>query len=230
MKRALLLLLPAVLLVFLSIAGCNEETAPSVTRINVYPECGIAPLRVDCMAAASGGDESGDPTGGNNNLDFTWNFNDGTNGSETSISYHTFSEPGEYMVTVTAKDPDGKTASSSQLVRVMTDTLTIEAESNFPGGAVTTNDTVRFDVDAWACEIQRDIDDDYRNLTFKWGMDEFYEVIADGDTTLVEYEYTTRRPLFIFNEARPYAIEVAVTYPGLACTRKDTLHFDVVDP
>ena len=230
MKRAFLLLLPAVLLVFLSITGCNDENAPSISRILVYPECGTAPLQVDCMAAASGGNESGSPSGGNNNLDFSWNFGDGTSGSETSVSYHIFTEPGDYTVSVTATDPDGKTASRSKFVRVMADTLSIIAGSNFPGGAVTTNDTVRFDVDAWACNIQRDVDDDYRNLNFLWKMDEYQTVVTPGGNIEVEYEYHSRRPIFIFQEVRMYEVVVAVFYPELACTRKDTLYFDVTAP
>ena len=65
MKRAFLLLLPAILLVFLAVAGCKDESLPSFTRILVYPDCGVVPLQVEGRAMASGGNESGDPTGGN---------------------------------------------------------------------------------------------------------------------------------------------------------------------
>src|SRR5210317_1318757 len=97
MKRALLLLLPASLLVFLAISGCNDESLPRFTRVRVYPACGIMPLQVEGLAIASGGNESGSPTGGNNNLEITWDFGDGTTG-QTSLAYHTFTEARDYDV------------------------------------------------------------------------------------------------------------------------------------
>ncbi len=230
MKRALILLLPAVLLVFLSIAGCNDETAPTFARIRVYPDCGVLPLQVDCLAMVTGGDESGDPTGGNNNLSITWDFGDSTSGGETSLAYHTFTRTGDFTVTATATDPDGKTASISQLVHVMADTLAIGASSNFPGGAVTVNDTVRFDVLAQACAIDPLIDDDYRNLVFSWGMDDSFLVYTPDDTTLVEYRFTNRQPVFQFEDPGTYEVTVSVMFPELASIRHDTLFFEVTDP
>lgn len=238
MKRAFLLLLPAVLLVFVTIAGCNDETEPRFSRMRVYPECGVVPLQVECMAFVTGGNETGDPTGGNNNLTVSWDFDDETPNVNTSIAYHTFDDPGEFTVVVTAEDPDGKVTTTSQLVRVMPDTLTIVPSSNFPGGAITTNDTVRFDLTALACEVDPDIEDDYRNLIFHWGMDDFYpviDVITPGnppDTTYVflEYQFSNRRPAWLFSDPGTYDVSVSVTFPALATTRLDTLHFEVTDP
>lgn len=229
MKRALLLLLPAVLLVFLSIAGCNDETEPTISRLRVYPACGVVPMPVEALAIATGGNESGDPTGGNNNLDITWNFGDGTTGGTTSIAYHTYQVPGNYTVVATAQDPDGKTTSMSQLVRVMADTLTVEASSNFPDGITTVNDTVRFDVRALSCDVDPDIDDDYRNLSFNWGMDDSFFVYLPDDTLHVEYEFTNRRPTFLFDTAGTYEVTVSVTFPALATTRYDTVYLEVTD-
>ncbi len=229
MKRAFLLLLPAVMLVFLSIAGCKDETEPSFSRIRVYPECGVVPLQVDCFAAATGGDESGDPTGGNNNLSITWSFGDGTPGGSTSLAYHTFTEPGNFTVVATAEDGDGKTTSTSQVVRVMADTLSIEASSNFPDGMATVNDSIRFDVRALSCDVNPDIEDDYRNLNFSWGMDDSFYVYSSIDTLHLEYEFTNRRPTFQFSEAGTYEVTVGVTFPALATTRLDTLYIEVTD-
>lgn len=229
MKRAFLLLLPAVLLVFLSIAGCNDETEPKFSRIRVYPECGVAPMLVDCLAITTGGDESGDPTGGNNNMTISWNFGDGGT-SSTSISYHTFQLPGQYTVVATGEDPDGKTTSISQVVNVMADTLAIEVSSSLPDGFATTNDTIQFDVWALSCEINPEVDDDYRNLIFNWAMDDYYTVTTpDGDIE-VEYEFSSRQPRFNFSEAGTYNVTVSVTYPALAATRQATLVFEVVSP
>lgn len=233
MKRALLLLLPAVLLVLLSIAGCNDETEPEFSRIRVYPTCGVVPLQVDCLAFVSGGNESGDPTGGNNNLAITWNFGDGSSNGSTSIEYHTFNLPGQYTVIATAEDPDGKTTSISQTIDVMADTLSIEASSNFPGGVATVNDTVRFDLRALSCQVNPDIEDDYRNLIFNWAMDDSFSIITPGtppDTTHHEYVYENHRPVFQFHEVGTYEITVSVSYPALATTRHDTIYLDVVDP
>ncbi len=226
MKRALLLLLPAVLLVLLSIAGCNDETNPQISRIRVYPACGVVPLQVDALAIATGGNESGDPTGGNNNLEITWNFGDG-GGGNTSLAYHTFNIPGDYNVIATAKDPDGKTTSATQLVRVMADTLAIEATTDFPAGIATVNDTVHFDLRALSCDVNPDVEDDYRNLIFNWGMDDSFFVYTPDDTTQYEYTFTTRRPQFQFSTPGTYEVVVSVTYPALATTRHDTIYLDV---
>lgn len=218
MKRAFLLLLPAVLLVFLSIVGCGDETQPRFTRIRVYPECGVIPMSVDCLAVASGGNESGSPTGGNNNLEINWSFGDGGNGS-TSIAYHTFTTPGQYTVVATATDPDGKTASVSQLVTVMSDTLAVDILTNFPSGSATVNDTINFNVQAASCTIDPDVDDDYRNLMFLWQMN-------DGSGT----EYLTRQPRYQFTSAGSYDVVLSVNYPALSVVRKDTFHVEITDP
>ena len=230
MKRAFLPLLPAVLLVFLFIAGCNDETEPKFSRIKVYPECGVAPLQVECLAMATGGNESGDPTGGNNNLSIKWDFGDNSSSSNTSVAYHSFVDPGHYTVIATAEDPDGKTTTISQMVRVMADTLAIEASHNFANFVVTTNDTLQFDVHALACDIDPEIDDDYRNLVFHWGMDEFYTIIVDDDPVDVEYQYSSRNPSFQYTVPGNYNVIVSVSFPGLATTRHDTLNIEVVDP
>ncbi len=218
MKRAFFLLLPAVLLVLIALVGCNDETNPKFTRIRVYPACGVMPLSVDALAMVSGGNESGDPTGGNNNLEITWDFGDG-GGGNTSISYHTFADSGLYTVTATAVDPDGKTTSISQIVQVMPDTLTIEASSNFAPGPATVNDTVRFELMASSCEIQSLVDDDYRNLIFNWDMN-------DGTGN----QFQTRRPQYQFLSAGTFEVTVTVTFPELAVTRRDTLQLVITDP
>ncbi len=240
MKRALFLLLPAVLLVLIALVGCEDETNPKFTRLRVYPDCGVAPLNVEGLAIASGGNESGDPTGGNNNLEITWDFGDGGAGGSTSVAYHTFTRDENqtfqrdttYTVTVKAVDPDGKTTTISTLVHVMADTLAIEASSNFPGGAATTNDTIRFDLHALACNINPDIDDDYRNLVFNWDMGDTFVVFEGSPPEPVSYPYvfSNRQPVFNYEEAGAYDVTVSVTYPELATTRYATLHFDVISP
>jgi PKD repeat protein len=217
MKRAFLLLLPAVLLVFFATTGCNDESTPRVARITVYPACGVAPLQVDCRTEVTGGNEAGDPTGGNNNLEIAWNFDDGGT-SNTSIAYHTFASEGEYQVRVTATDPDGKTATAFQMVTVYADTLKVQASDNV-GGVATVNDTVYFGLRAESCFIDPDNDGDYRNLTFSWAMNDTSGAV-----------YSSRNPRHSFSYARLCTVTVAATFPALSVTRRDTLIIDVVEP
>ena len=216
MKRLFLLLLPAaVLLVILAMAGCDDESKPEFTRVTIFPECGVVPLAVECYATTSGGNETGDPTGSSNNLEMTWDFRDGGTG-QTSINYHTFQEPGTYEVLVTAKDPDGNTATALFPVTVLADTLNIEVSSNFPEGAATTADTVRFDVRAEACDIDPDAAGDYVKLNFRWTM--------DGNTFLGQ------NPEYSFAAPGEYMVELAASYASLAVVRKDTLTLTITDP
>lgn len=214
MKRAFLLLLPAILLVFLAASGCNDESLPNFTRVKVFPDCGVVPLDVEGLAIASGGNEGGDPTGGNNNLEIRWDFGDGT-GGQTSIAYHTFTEAGDYTVTVTATDPDGNKATALYPVVVQPDSLTIEAGSNFPEGAVATTDTVLFTLRARSCDIDPDTESDYVKMTYRW--------LIDG------HEFTGREPMYQFTTAGNETVRLAVTYPELAVTRKDSLLFTVTE-
>ncbi len=218
MKRALFLLLPAVLLVLIALVGCTDETNPKFTRLKVYPDCGIAPMNIEGLAIISGGDESGDPTGGNNNLEISWDFDDGSNGS-TSITYHTFEQPGEFNIVVTGTDPDGKTTTISHMVQVLADTMSVAALTNFSGGTATVNDTVRFDVLAQSCEIDPDNDNDYRNLIFDWDMN-------DGTDT----HYESRRPRYQFTTAGTYDVMVSVTFPAMAISRRDTVQLVITGP
>lgn len=227
MNSALKIALPALLLLaLLAASGCNDESEPMFTRVIVNPQCGVVPLEIDAFAAATGGNESGDPTGGNNNLEVTWKFGDGATGS-TSISYHIYDEPGEYTVEVTAQDPDGKTAQAFVPVTVRADTLTASASSNFHGelvnpedeGIVETGELVLFDVTASACGLDPEVDDDYRQLSFTWSMN-------DGTGT----KFYTRRPVYSFATAGEYTVDVIVTLPALACTRHSSVTFTVVDP
>ena len=215
MKRALLLLLPASLLVFLALAGCDDESKPAFTRVRVYPDCGVTPLLVDCLAIVSGGNESGDPTGGNNNLEIKWDFDDGTT-SQTSITYHTYTTPGDYLVTITATDPDGNRATATYPVRVFPDTLLVEASSDFADGAVTTADTVHFTMRASSCDIDPDVEDDYVKMNFRWLMD--------------GHEFNGRTPSYQFPAPGDYDVFLSVFYPELAVVRRDTLQFTVTTP
>ena len=50
-----------------AVIGCGEDDPkPVITRLFASTECGVAPLRVDFRADATGGANLPDPTGGNN--------------------------------------------------------------------------------------------------------------------------------------------------------------------
>jgi len=216
MKRACVLLLPAMLLIVLATSACNDESQPIFTRVRVTPVCGVAPLNVETFAAVSGGNESGDPLGGTNNLEIAWNYHDGGSG-RTSINYHQYLEAGEYEITVTATDPDGKTATSSVPVTVMTDSLVISATSDPEAGEITAGQTVQFGLTASSCDIDYPAaEGDAVKMSFRWDI---------GDTNNTVYSGPT--PQYTFNATGEYDVQLTVTYPAQAVTRRAVLHFNV---
>jgi hypothetical protein len=217
MKRACLLLLPVMLMLILAASGCNDDSKPVITRIRVTPTCGVAPMVVDAFAAVSGGNESGDPMGGTNNLEMAWSFGDGATGS-TAISYHEYTAPGQYDVTVTAKDPDGNTATASVPVTVLSDTLVVTASSDFPDGNVSTADRVQFAMSALGCDIDfPSVLGDSVKMIFRWE-------IAGVDT------FFGAGPLVQFAVAGDYDVNLTVNYPAQAVTRRTQLQFSAVAP
>ena len=90
------------------------EPRPTEARLVVRPEKGIAPLGVKADASKSS------PAAGASILTYQFNFDDGgpdapQQGPEAE---HTYKSPGEYTVTVTVTDSNGKTAEDTQAVRV----------------------------------------------------------------------------------------------------------------
>lgn len=219
MKRACLILAPAAMvgLVLLS-GGCNDESKPTFTRVLVTPACGVAPMQVEGYAILTGGNESGDPTGGNNNLEVAWNFGDGHTAS-TSLAYNNYAEPGRYTVTVTGSDPDGNSTSAQYTVRVLPDSLAIAATCNFAGGAATTADTVVFDVTAESCDIDPDVPGDYVKMIYRWEMND-----------AGQHVYETKSPAFRYTAPGDYEAYLTVTYPAWAVTRRDTVRLTITDP
>ena len=188
-----MLLVPALLLLALA-AGCQDDdtSLPLFTRLLVSPTCGVAPMEVEGYAILSGGNETGDPMGANNNLAISWNFGDGGTGSST-IAYHTFNTETDttYTVTVTGRDPDGNTATASVPVTVYTDSLVIQAGSDFPDGNVTTDQIIHFNIAAETCDIDfPTVLGDSVKMVFKWEMGDpgnyqVYETDTPGNSIAV---------------------------------------------
>ncbi|MCB1183856.1 PKD domain-containing protein [bacterium] len=203
MKRACLLLLPALLLLALA-AGCNDESKPVFTRVRVTPACGVAPLQVEAYGVVSGGNETGDPAGANNLLDMTWKFGDGGTGS-TTVAYHRYDVPGEYTVTVTATDQDGNTASAQVPVVVMADSLVITATSSVPDGNVTVGQPITFALTAMSCDIDfPTVPGDSVKMAYRWEMGDAAATVFSG-----------AGPTFSYGVAGEYDVTVAVTNPDL---------------
>jgi hypothetical protein len=222
MKRACMLLVPALLLLALA-AGCQDDdkSLPRFTRLRVSPACGVAPMAVEGYAIISGGNETGDPMGSNNNLAISWNFGDGGTGSST-IAYHTFNTDTDttYTVTVTGRDPDGNTATASVPVTVYTDSLVIQAGSDFPDGNVTTDQIIHFNIAAETCDIDfPTVLGDSVKMVFKWEM---------GDAE--NHEYKIPAPEFRYDIPGQYEVNVSVFYPAWAVLREQTLTFNVTTP
>ena len=106
MKRACILLVPALLLMALA-TGCEEDdhSVPKFTRLTVTPACGVAPMDVEGYAVLSGGNESGDPMGANNGLEIKWDWGKDQGTGSTTRDFHTYHTPGDYEVNVSVFYP-----------------------------------------------------------------------------------------------------------------------------
>jgi hypothetical protein len=217
MKRVLCLL--AALLLLAATSGCKDKSNPKITRINVSETCGVVPLEVEVYGAASGGNESGDATGGVNNLTYTWDFGDGT--SSTSIAYHEYTQPGMYTITLTVSDDDGGKDSSSVMVQAIGDSLAVEA--SFAPAAVTTATPVDFDFRASSCAINPDVPDDYVRLNPMWTV--FDPALPDGQAV-----YHDRAPRHQFADPGTYDVRLNVYYPAWDVYRNVDLQVEVAAP
>ncbi|MBK8165960.1 MAG: PKD domain-containing protein [bacterium] len=215
-------------------AGCKEDSKPRITRMNVTPVCGVAPVSVVATAYASGGDESGSPLGGNNNLEMSWQFGDGGTGS-TTVAYHTYTEPDEYDVIVTATDPAGETASATMPIVVLPDSLVVAVTTNFGDPVagpieVDTDDVVRFDASVYTCGVDYPtVPGDAVKLAFRWRMNDtagrVFTEAQPGRQVTPEGDPGVR-----FTEPGEYDVEMTVTYPAWAVTRHRTIHLSVSTP
>jgi PKD repeat protein len=77
---------------------------------SAIPRLGPAPLRVRFT------DVSHDPDG--DRLSLHWSFGDGSARSGGRTASHTYDDPGQYTVTLTVSDPEGKQDATSKVIRV----------------------------------------------------------------------------------------------------------------
>ena len=201
MKRVICLVVASLLL---ATVGCKDENYPTITRINVSENCGVVPMNLEVYGAASGGNESGGATGGVNNLEYVWDFGDGT--GSTSISYHTYNTPSDsfYTVTLTVTDPDGKSDTSFAQVTVFSDSLSVAAET-VPATGITANMPVMLDYLAESCAVDPLNDDDYVKLNQTW-------TVTDAAAPGGEAVYYGRNPTHTFSAAGTYDVNLHVYY------------------
>ncbi|HPF34576.1 MAG TPA: PKD domain-containing protein [Candidatus Krumholzibacteria bacterium] len=121
----------AALALFAAVTGCSkdEDLAPVFTRVEANVECGYAPVDVQFLAIASGGNPKQDPTGANDYLDVTWDFGDDSSGNG-SVTSHRFTEPALYEVRVTVTDDDGDSATETLSLEVRADSLLVGAPND----------------------------------------------------------------------------------------------------
>lgn len=131
LTRKPLLWAVAPLLLLAALSGCEDEQdlAPVFTRIEANVECGYAPLDVQFLAIASGGNPVADPTGANDYLEIRWDFGDDSSGNG-SVTSHRFRTPDLYEVRVTVTDDDGDSASETLMIEVRADSLVIAAPAD----------------------------------------------------------------------------------------------------
>ena len=169
MRKSILITLMAVIAIAcLSGCGDDENLVPYFTRTQADPACGVAPLEIQFLAFATGGDLTDDPTGGNTYIDIDWDFGDDTTGFG-SVIYHVFEEPGDYDVVIVARDKDGDASAP--------DTLRVTVRDNFmnlvaaPDTVVTADDPMTFRVLAELCNFDS-VSSSYSRFTYKWEMDD----------------------------------------------------------
>lgn len=222
MKRVICL---TAVLMLLTVLGCKDENFPKITRINVSESCGVVPMYLEVYGAASGGDESGGATGGVNNLEYTWDFGDGS--GATSISYHTYDTVPEdsistvYRVTLTVSDPDGKSDVNYVTVTVIADSLKI-TPATIPAMGITAGSPVLLDYLAMSCDIEPLNDDDYVQLNQTWTV---IDPAVPGGVAV----YEGRSPVHSFAAAGTYDVNLHVYYAAWEVHRNVDLQV-VVDP
>ena len=169
MRNSILITLMAVIAIAcLSGCGDDDNLVPYFSRTQADPVCGVAPLEVQFLAFATGGDLTDDPTGGNTYIDIDWNFGDDTTGFG-SVIYHVFEDPGEYEVIIVARDKDGDASEPDTLhITVREDFMNLVAA---PDTVVTVDDPMTFRVQAELCGFDP-VSSSYSRFTYEWDMDD----------------------------------------------------------
>jgi uncharacterized repeat protein (TIGR01451 family) len=217
-KLGLILMLAA--MTALAVIGCGtDDPKPAITKLYASSTCGTVPMRVDFRADATGGTAFPEPTGGNNWLQMTWDFGDGTVIQDgTSIAYHFYSEPDTYTVTVTATDDNGDTATRSREIIAYADSLAVFAYGAVDSQLVEEVPACRpLELGALVETCGFDpVNDSYERFLYRWIV---------GDSV-----YTSPNPRHTFEstELGLQEIHLVLQDPTRSITRFDTVMVDVL--
>jgi len=89
-------------------ATSTPTMIPTIPQIQLQPQPGYGPAPLTVGFYASSSDPDGAPF-----ESFIWNFGDGqVSNLPPTVLFHTYTNPGSYVVTVTATTSDGREASS----------------------------------------------------------------------------------------------------------------------
>ncbi len=214
-KSILILWLAAVCLACLAGCGDDENLVPYFTRVEADPACGVAPLNVEFLAMASGGDLKDEPTGSNASVDIAWDYMDGGTGFG-SINYHVFEQPGVYDVEVVATDDDGDN-SEIRVVQIVVREDRLTAVAIADRDVVAPGDTVRFDAIADLCDFDP-VAGNYTRFDFLWYLDDEEEPA-----------FRIRRPLLVAEpeDVGVHQVRLSMTDLQTSTTRWDTLTVEV---
>lgn len=216
-KSILIALLAAAAMALLPGCGDDENLVPYFARTEAEPECGVAPLEVQFLAYATGGDMADDPTGANNYIDIDWDFGDGQTGFG-SVIFHVYDTPGEYEVVVRAKDKDGDASRPDTLHVVVRDRFMNLVTT--PDTTVTAGDEVAFGLNAELCGFDP-LESSYSRFSYLWEMD-------DEDGTV----YTERFPVHVYpvEEVGTHVVKITVEDLQTSFVERDSLTVEVTAP
>lgn len=136
------------------------------------------------VASAYGIDPEGEE------LAYNWDFGDATINSNVQTAVHTYTLPGTYIVTVTATDPEGNTASDSDVVHI--------GSMNLPPSAVLTADRLNGYAPLTVVFSGYGIDPEDSGVSYFW---EF----GDGKTSNIQ------NPVNIYDAPGVYMVTLFVT-------------------
>jgi PKD repeat protein len=116
MRRFVFVVVAGSLVVGCSLLRAQKETTgvpagPLLVSASAEPDRGDAPLRVRFTAEVYEGDAAVAPQ-------FEWDFADGSRKQRGAEVEHTFTQPGEYKVTVEARDRTGRRGRDELIVTV----------------------------------------------------------------------------------------------------------------
>lgn len=194
--------------------GCSDDQdrVPYLSAASANVTCGVAPMLVQFVATASGGDRLDNPTGANDYLEILWNFGDNTT-TTGSLVYHVYQTPGDYQVEVRVKDKDGEGDPRHISVQVRADSLTVRA---YPDTTVRAGQPVPLTMFAETCGFDKNSPTHLyqQRFLFRWE--------SDGAVPQV---FTGRSPTIAFTcrDMGTRHVYLRVTDDQYSLIRRDTL-------